>query len=441
MKTILAVLALLLTAAPAYAGDGIGVLQELTGTVRVTHVAAGQTAAQEMKPQDPVFMDDVIETDQGARAIFTFADGAELVITGQGKFTVDEYAYDAEKGTGKAILDLIGLAFSYAGGKMDKNDDVTLNMNYGSIGIRGTKIFGVLRNGLNWVYLEEGAAQVSNKGGETTLAPGFGTRISAKEEMPAPAYQWGEAEIAWLKRLVDDPSSHETPLMASNMNDARGGGAPSGGAVNEAGMPAEADELGSAKEAEMRPAAPAARARSEAGPAAAAPPALDSLEMGKEKAAPPSKTLLFREKIPPSMLGTKLAQDPSGALRVDARHYAWVSLAAVDISEHAQEGKTLVFTVDIKALDLPKGVTLRDRVYLQMLVDFREPGEPGKPGKSFQRHVLLHPYDAPEKPGEWQSFSSSYTFGEGTTDFRANLNIVIKDQASLLVRNVKLEVK
>ena len=117
----------------AMAETAVGTLKTLAGTAHLTHAGA----AQAMKEGDTVGMDDVVETEAGSRAVFSFADGAELVMTGKGKLVIDEYVYDTAKTAGnKAVLDVLDAAFSYTGGAMDKaaKPEVKLNLDYGTIG-------------------------------------------------------------------------------------------------------------------------------------------------------------------------------------------------------------------------------------------------------------------------------------------------------------------
>lgn len=436
----------------AWAGDGVGSLKELTGTVHVTHKAANQTTPQDMKLGDPVFEHDIVETDDGARAVFHFADDAELVVTGKGKLVVDKYIYDAAKKDGNgAVFSILGSAFSYVGGLLEKDKSgllgvgekpvVKLNMNYGNIGIRGTKVWGALRNGLDWVYLQEGAANVDNKGGSVALNPGYGTRLSAESETPAPAYKWGDTEIAWIKRLADDPSAHEMQSMASNISprqlkepedasekkDSAPGG-PSGGSANSNALdslaPKDEEEIMGGKAAPAAPAASAPAPVIEAVPQRAreAEESADAKVKAQKQISPMSPW----ERLNAPLWGSVLTEK-DGVLYVNADGPATVHVAEAPLPIKNYNGEAIRFFTDIKALEIS------GRASLEIYVHIRD-----KKGGGW------YPATGPNeitKPADWLPYGAEAKppfYEKNQVVDKAALDLVIQGKAKLMVKNARL---
>lgn len=194
-------------AVPALAAP-VGKVSEVEGAVTLTH--DGSTAA--LKDGEGVSEGDTVEAAEKSRVRIDFDDKTELVVVGKGKLTIDAYVYDPKSTAGnKASFSILGAAFSYLGGAMDKgkNPDVNLKLDFGSIGIRGTKIYRAMNNGECWIYVERGKVDVSNKGGAVHLKSGQGTIMKAQDKAPLAAHIWSDKDIAWLKAQVADPRLHK----------------------------------------------------------------------------------------------------------------------------------------------------------------------------------------------------------------------------------------
>ncbi len=400
----------------AMAADAAGTLKTLTGTAHITRAGS---APQGIAAGAAVAVNDIVETDAGARAVFSFSDGAELVMTGKGRLVIDEYVFDADKKSGnKAVLDIFEAAFSYTGGALDKGvkPEVKLNIDYGTIGIRGTKLVGARRNGITWIYLSEGGALFENTGGKTEIAPGYGTRISGKAEAPAPAYLWGEAEIAWLQRFVDDPASHETPAMASNMDfkkampSAERAPALSAPAA-PAAMPEPSGGASNGAASGMVASEPSAKAKqSRAGVSDAAP---------AESAQQPDGPPIFEYKRGSTVAGSLITEDGGGNLRIDAREPVTVQLAEVNVAAYKLQNTVLLYAADVKAS------ALNGSAHLQVLVHF--PGN--KAGQIYASDMAA---------GEWKPLTGEFALPPGNMPDVIKVNLVIDGTGSVLLRNLRL---
>lgn len=201
MRAVLS-LAFLLTLAsfafPAAAAVIVGKATEVEGDVKVT---TGKTTGDLKKGYD-VLQDDVIVTGKGAHVRILFKDQTDLTMSEKGKLTVDTFIYDpASPSKGKAHLGILGAAFSFIGGLIDKGPkpDVTIDLDFGSIGIRGTTIYRAMHNRECWIFVQKGTISVGNAAGEVTLQAGEGTIMSDKAKAPVSPRTWTRKEIRWIK--------------------------------------------------------------------------------------------------------------------------------------------------------------------------------------------------------------------------------------------------
>jgi hypothetical protein len=194
-------------AAQSSAAPVVARAAELQGEAFVLHPDAKKK--QLLRKGDPVFEGDVISTSPKSRLRIVFADKTDLVMAEGGRLVVDKFVYDPARHAGKVRLGVFGAAFSYVSGLIGKSasPDVKIDLDFGSIGIRGTRIYRAMHNNECWIYVEKGRIDVTNRGGKVTLGPGDGTRMSSKSKAPAPPHVWPRREIKWIKDAVTgDPS-------------------------------------------------------------------------------------------------------------------------------------------------------------------------------------------------------------------------------------------
>lgn len=189
----------------AQAAEFAGYVREVSGDVTIDRGAG----ARPLHKGDDIAINDTIKTEKGGRAKIEFADGAELVLAQRGSLKIEQYVYDPKKPhDGKAEMTVLDSAFSFTGGWMDKGDksDVKMNLNFGTIGVRGTKIMRAMNMTATgkecWIYLQSGHIDVYNKGGKVSLNPGEGTIMSGKTTAPAAPHIWPKKEIAWISANI-----------------------------------------------------------------------------------------------------------------------------------------------------------------------------------------------------------------------------------------------
>lgn len=154
-----------------------------------------------------IFLNDTIEADKGARVAITFIDQTDITLGEASVLTIDEYVFDPQNAEHNAAeFSIKKGAFHYLSGLIAKkeNPDVTLKLDFGSIGIRGTEIWrdmNIAEDGAMQcrIYLENGSANVYNEKGSVVLGHGDGTKIKGLENAPTPSKPWGEGAIADIK--------------------------------------------------------------------------------------------------------------------------------------------------------------------------------------------------------------------------------------------------
>lgn len=199
---------LLFAPLPAHAADtdtaySIGHVREVKGDAQIRR--SGRTETKPLHRGDDLFENDTVTTGKKSRVKIYFEDDSELEMAENGKLVFDQYVYDPKKPKeGKAEYTLLDAAFSYVGGWMgkDKKADVSMNLNFGSLGIRGTRLMRAMKDKECWIFLEKGKVDVYNKGGTVTLKPGEGTIMRDKSVSPEKPHIWSGDEQKWIKHTV-----------------------------------------------------------------------------------------------------------------------------------------------------------------------------------------------------------------------------------------------
>lgn len=194
---------LLLQGAPAaFAADGDAVATILTIEGSATVTPAGSKDAVAAKANMRIHMHDVIQTKKQSRLFLLFIDNTQITLADSTRLTVDEYVFDPDNKAGnKARYNILEGTFDYLSGLVakKKDPDVQIKTAYGSIGIRGTQLWGGHVTGHGYgIYVSEGAIGVSNSGGGVNVGAGQGTFILGPGQPPGPPGPWNADELALL---------------------------------------------------------------------------------------------------------------------------------------------------------------------------------------------------------------------------------------------------
>ena len=197
----------------AVADDSIGTITFLEG--EAFRIVGGEETA--LKAEDSIHLNNEIRAANNARLEITFKDETTLVLGSDAKLVINKYVYDPDNAKSNAAkFSITKGPFHYISGLLAKKEkpDVTIDLDFGSIGIRGTKIWRDLIVGENnmpqcRIYIEDGKVRVSNGLGITTLEHGEGTKISGRTHRPTIAKPWGEAAISDIKAKTALPVTEE----------------------------------------------------------------------------------------------------------------------------------------------------------------------------------------------------------------------------------------
>ena len=205
-----ALIAVLAFAAPVLAQNmnepPIGTLVDVEGNGNLLMRATEDGKAYPAKLNDVVYRNDVVQTGtSGARILLVLIDESRFTLGDNARFKVDEYAYDSHDTAGNnALYSLLQGAFLYTSGFMTKTDSpqVKIETPYGSIGIRGTSIWGGNLGAQYGVYVDEGEVSIETKRGHTRVVAGDATSINSINSIPEKPKPLAPEIIAAAKQTV-----------------------------------------------------------------------------------------------------------------------------------------------------------------------------------------------------------------------------------------------
>ena len=142
------------------AADQIGTAAAVKN--RATGTLGAKTRA--LKSGIGVFKNERVDTARDATAQLIFSDETALTIGPNSSVTLDEFVYDPQKNTGKAVINATKGAFRFISGSADPRS-YRIKTPVGTMGVRGTIVdFFFLANGAFVAILVEGAFQFTTEG-------------------------------------------------------------------------------------------------------------------------------------------------------------------------------------------------------------------------------------------------------------------------------------
>lgn len=185
-----------LLAAPGWAADErprVGGVAKLEREATATYEAD----TRQLAVQDAVFFQDLLETAERARLAVTLEDGTMLTLGEQASLRVDEFVYEPEGRRGSLSLSVLEGAFLFVGGATEDSEesDVEINTSVGTLGVRGTIVWGGRIDDGYGVLVAEGGVTVRNAAGEVDLGPGEGTMIDAMDAAPSAPKVWPREKV------------------------------------------------------------------------------------------------------------------------------------------------------------------------------------------------------------------------------------------------------
>lgn len=205
-------LAFVMLAVPAIAQDAatpaaIGVVLDLEGEGNLIMRANEAGQAYPAKINDSVFMNDIIQTGPGAKALIVLVDESRFTLGENARFKIDKYVYDDENPKiNHSRYSVMQGVFLYTTGLITKdvtNPDVQITTPYGSIGIRGTTVWGgPIDDDAYSVFVDSGEISFETKRGRIRVVAGEGTTIRNLNSIPERAKEWPTEKVDRAKATV-----------------------------------------------------------------------------------------------------------------------------------------------------------------------------------------------------------------------------------------------
>jgi hypothetical protein len=203
LKTFIFMIALNILSVSAHAMEAVRRITKSEGSVTIERAVGDEVASED---DTAIFLGDSVETGYGSKALITFIDQTEITIAEDARLRIDEFVFNKKNNSAnKARFNFMKGGFSYVSGLIAKkpDPDVRLDMAFGSIGIRGTEVWGGMLDKECRIYVENGEIDVFNEFGHTTLRHGQGTRIREARKSPTGTEVWGDNVITWIKSQVE----------------------------------------------------------------------------------------------------------------------------------------------------------------------------------------------------------------------------------------------
>ncbi len=118
----------------------------------------------DMQKNDSIYMNTVVSTGDNSRIIILLIDDTEISLGSNSEFTIDQFVFDPyDSQENRARFGFARGVFRYISGMLEKRDDpnVELETPYGTIGIRGTVVWGGEIGDAYGIYVAEGKAAVA----------------------------------------------------------------------------------------------------------------------------------------------------------------------------------------------------------------------------------------------------------------------------------------
>jgi hypothetical protein len=179
MRTISAAIlgAILFAAVPAIAAaepEQVGKVDKVQGEAS----AYQQSQRRSLSPAAAVLYQDRLRTGASARLQATLLDGSQLTLGENGSLTVDDFVYKPGRRGGTLAIKVRG-AFLFVGGKVEgpRGGNVTIDTPIGTLGVRGTTVWGGRIDGGYGVIVLDGQVEVKTAKGTVVLNKGQGTMM------------------------------------------------------------------------------------------------------------------------------------------------------------------------------------------------------------------------------------------------------------------------
>ncbi len=158
-----------------------------------------------LAPASPVLLEDLLQTEAAARLACLLEGRLELRLGGGARVRVDRVVLRGPQ-AGVVLRDFgVGGPLLIDRPPAPAAPPVSLELPWARIGVRGTRVFAGVLDGIGAVFVARGRVTVDAIGTRVTLAEGEGVDIPLQPFGPPdlPVRRWGQARIARALALVE----------------------------------------------------------------------------------------------------------------------------------------------------------------------------------------------------------------------------------------------
>jgi hypothetical protein len=130
---------------PILSAKPIGQVQNVTGSVTIEHAAGvllqvnlPPGGSSQTKVDDPIYLNDVIQTGPDSSVGLIFGDGTSFIASSNARMEINEFIYDPKGTSNSTVFNLTKGTFTFLAGKTAKSGNMKVETPVGTMGIRGT---------------------------------------------------------------------------------------------------------------------------------------------------------------------------------------------------------------------------------------------------------------------------------------------------------------
>ncbi len=170
--------------------DPVGAVEKLESTAEAHYASQARPLGEQSK----VYFRDTLRTGDAARLQARLADDSVLTLGENAEIEIDEFVYEPRMNQGSLDLSVVSGAFLFVGGHIEDSatSKVEITTPLGTLGIRGTTVWGGHIDGGYGVLVLDGEVEVRTAGGTVLLQAGQGTMVFDAAQGPEAAAPWSE---------------------------------------------------------------------------------------------------------------------------------------------------------------------------------------------------------------------------------------------------------
>lgn len=181
----------------------VGTFVKVEGTVEV--LRQGKPPAVSVKVRDGVNKGDLIRTKSQSRAQLRFVDDTDLTISPGSAVLIEDYLYDAPRGTRQAALNLFrGLAYCVVNRILKTEEpDFVVKTHSAVLGVRGTRFFTLAAVKFTGGYNVQGMLEMLHRAfGQKVLLVSMEFAVAARGKRLSKPQRLSAADLALLQQWL-----------------------------------------------------------------------------------------------------------------------------------------------------------------------------------------------------------------------------------------------